>query len=156
VKKTTQAKTSVKLNPLLDSIQGYAYDTLGRVIPGAIVEVMTPVSNKPYFTTRADAKGYFNIDSANVPPVQVSLRFVTANNKVEEVNTRTFIAQNATDSMGANANIAKAGDANGNVLGINTNATEPIKPAVPAHIMYIAFLLLAILVGSVYKVYIRK
>jgi hypothetical protein len=155
VKKTTQSKTSVKLNPLLDSIEGYAYDSTGRTVPGAIVEVMTPVSTRPYFTTRADTKGYFSIPSEKVPPVQVSLRFVKTNNTVENINTRTFIAQNSTDSNNY-ANIAKAGEANGNVLGINTKSDESIKPAVPAHIMYIAFLLLAIIVGSVYKVYIRK
>jgi hypothetical protein len=155
IKKNSQSKDSVSLNPLFNSIKGFAYDAKGSLIPGATVEVLTAVSDKPVFTTHADSRGYFSIDSRNLPPLEISLRFTSLNNTVDTVSSGTFLAQNtaATVSNGKNSTIALAKDANGDVLGISSSSEEPDKPPFSTRVWFILAILLAILIGSVYKVY---
>lgn len=158
IKKNSQTKDSVSLNPLFNSIKGFAYDAKGSLIPGATVEILTAVSDKPVFTTHADSRGYFSIDSRNLPPLEVSLRFTSLNNTVDTVSSGTFLAQNtaATVSNGKNSTIALAKDANGDVLGISSSSEEPDKPPFSTRVWFILAILLAILIGSVYKVYRHK
>lgn len=155
IRKNSQSKDSVSLNPLFNSIKGFAYDAKGSLIPGATVEVLTAVSDKPVFTTHADSRGYFSIDSRNLPPLEISLRFTSLNNTVDTVSSGTFLAQNTatTVSKGKNSTIALAKDANGDVLGISSSSEEPDKPPFSTRVWFILAILLAILIGSVYKVY---
>lgn len=155
-KRLNQMKDTVRLNPIMETVKGFAYDSHGSLVPGATVEVVTAVSDKPYFTTTADARGFFSIDAGNLPPVQASLRFVSLNKAVDTVSTRTFVATNNAAKGGKINTIAMNGNPNGDVLGISSSSETEEKPTLSTRVWFLVALLLAVLLASVYKVYIRK
>ncbi len=88
-------KASVVLAPIMNGIKGFAFDSSGNVLPGATVAVKLPVFSQPVYQTKADEKGYFEIDPELLPPMPYKLTFTSLGNKEEIVDTRSFIAQNA-------------------------------------------------------------
>lgn len=123
-------KTAIQLTPLLNSVEGYAFDKDGNIIPGAVVSVKLPVFEKPIYEGQADEKGYFKIPSEKLPALPYSITFKSLGGNEEVVNTRTFIAQNAQK----NTNLSKyyASRPNNileNVLGDATEFESPFNTA---------------------------
>lgn len=158
VKKKYGNKTTITLNPVFDSIRGFAYDDSGRIIPGAKVAVMVPFSTKPVYETTADAKGYFNVPSAQLPPVGYSFTFTSLNGTKDEVSTGSFIAKNLANNP--NKFIAMENDANGNVMGAYTDenpmTTAAESPDLHSKILLGAFIVLLIMAIPLSRMYTEK
>lgn len=99
----------IRFNPILSMIKGYAYDLNKTVLPNATTDVYLAYSNKPYYETKTDANGYFDIPSANLPDSPYSLHYLTATGTTQIINTSRFIAQNGSylEKNGINLNINK-------------------------------------------------
>ncbi len=87
--------TTVKVDPIPNFLQGYAYDSAGNVIPNATVGVYLEFSNKPSYTVKADQTGLFTISSEYLPPMAYTLRYTSPSGAVTKATTSDFIKQNA-------------------------------------------------------------
>lgn len=86
--------TTIKFDPILTYIEGYAYDSNAQVIANALVGVYLKFSNRPFYQTKADEKGYFKISSEHLPTMPYELRYTDLNGKVIKTSTTQFISQN--------------------------------------------------------------
>ncbi|MFH0773630.1 MAG: carboxypeptidase-like regulatory domain-containing protein [bacterium] len=86
--------TSYNVAPIPTYIEGIAYDTAGKAIPGAIVGVYTTFSNNPVYMTVADQDGRYKIGSQHLPRFSYELRYKKPTGEVVIVSTGTFIKQN--------------------------------------------------------------
>ncbi len=86
----------ISLSYIPNYLEGYAFDNDGAVIPNAIVGIYMTYSNKPYFETRADEKGYYKIYSNNLPFLPYEIRYTSALGNVIKITTDKFIADNIT------------------------------------------------------------
>lgn len=83
------------IDPILNYIQGYAYDAGGNLLPGATVGVYFTYSNKAYYETKADNKGFFKIASENLPEMPYVIRYTSNNGATTStVTTSQFLTQN--------------------------------------------------------------
>ncbi|MCS7093450.1 MAG: carboxypeptidase-like regulatory domain-containing protein [Patescibacteria group bacterium] len=57
----------LKLEPIFNYLEGYAYDENNKPISKAKVTIKLPFSQKPYFEIEADEKGYYSIPSEFLP-----------------------------------------------------------------------------------------
>lgn len=88
--------SSFRFEPILNYIEGYAYDNNGQVIPNAKVSLILNFSNNPSYTTIADEKGYYKISSENIPSMPYRIVYSTATGQSIQASTSKFIAQNIT------------------------------------------------------------
>lgn len=139
--------TSISLDPILSKVEGYAYDASGKIVPNATVNVVVQNSKQPVYTTKANAKGYFTIDSKNLPPIAYTIEVVSPTGLKTTKTTTSFAKENKdylaknnvqlttndkTVSVKTNAQVSPGTrkDASGNSVASanNTNATkEPAK-----------------------------
>lgn len=89
------ATTSVRVDPILTYVEGYAYDAFGKVLPNAKVGVYLTFSQSPYYQTTTDKNGYFKITSEHLPNMQFVLRYSTAQGQQTSTTTSKFVSQNA-------------------------------------------------------------
>jgi len=94
VEAQTQQSTTVKFDPIPTYLEGYAYDASGQILPNAQVGVYLSFSNKPYYQTTTDEKGYFKITSENLPTMPYGLRYTTVTGSLVKATTGNFISQN--------------------------------------------------------------
>jgi hypothetical protein len=95
-----------ELDPILNTVQGYAKNDEGGIIPSAKVLVTSPFSAKPLYTTKANEKGYFEITTDNLPNFQYSLEYKDPNNKKAfQASTFKFMAQNKDHIHKENVNV---------------------------------------------------
>ncbi|MCX7880965.1 MAG: hypothetical protein N2482_00410 [Patescibacteria group bacterium] len=104
-KKIYAQMSSIRFEPILSYIEGYAYDTNHKVIPNATVGVYLKFSNKPYYETKADEKGYFKISSEHLPFMAYELRYNTLTGKVYKSSTLKFINDNQDYLVNNNINL---------------------------------------------------
>ncbi len=97
--------SSFRFAPILNYLEGYAYDSNGRVIPNAQVSIVLNFSNNPSYTTTADEKGYFKIDSAYIPSMPYRIIYNTATGKSVETSTSKFLAQNIQNTKEQKLNL---------------------------------------------------
>lgn len=92
----TRPNPTLKLNPILNYVEGIAYNNAGKPIPNATVSVFLTFSNVPYYTTQADAEGRFSITSEYLPfmPFQLGYKAKGAQT-VTKVSTDKFLEDNA-------------------------------------------------------------
>lgn len=87
-------KVGIILDPIPNHVEGYAYDSSGKIIPKAVVGVYLTISDKVYFETQADDRGYFKIDSSNLPSIPYILKYTTSTGNMVKTSTSKFISQN--------------------------------------------------------------
>lgn len=91
----TQAKNdTLVVEPILNYLEGYAYNQAGQPIPNATVGVYLNLSNRPAYETTADANGFYRISSEFLPSMAYGIRYSGATGS-NSVTTSQFIAQNA-------------------------------------------------------------
>jgi len=91
----TKSKPKYYFEPILNYIEGYAYDSSGNVIPGAKIEVKLSVNNSLSYETKADDSGFFTIFSKNLPYLEFYLEFTDPKNgKLIKKTTSEFITDN--------------------------------------------------------------
>lgn len=88
------SRTSVLLNPILSSIEGYAVTEDGALMPGATVRIYVTENNIPVYETQADETGFFAVPEEAVPNMPYSLSFIGLNDQTIETTTAQFIARN--------------------------------------------------------------
>lgn len=82
------------IEPILEFIDGYAYDSQGNIVPNAKVGVYVSFSNKPYYETTADEKGHFKISSEFLPTMTYRLIYTTPTGTQITTETSKFVTQN--------------------------------------------------------------
>lgn len=159
-KKNYGLKDTVNLDPIFDSVKGYAYDSNGRLIPGAKVAVMLPFSTRPVFQTTADAKGYFRIPPSKLPPIAYSFVFTSLNGSADQMTTGGFLAQNMAHAN-TNRYVALNSDATGSVMGAYDTAGSPLSTGsdtVDSHskVLVAAFVILLIMAIPLSRMYTER
>lgn len=91
-----QSSTSIRFEPILNYIEGYAYNSQGNSIPNAKVGAYLTFSSKPYVEVTADAKGYYKIGAEMLPSMSYVLRYTSSGGVVTNLNLSTFLRQNNT------------------------------------------------------------
>ncbi|MBI3366133.1 carboxypeptidase regulatory-like domain-containing protein [Candidatus Roizmanbacteria bacterium] len=102
------ANTTLKVEPILNYLEGYAYDKAGKPIPNATVGVYLNLSNKPAYETKADANGFFRISSEYLPSMSYGVRYTGAGG-TNSLTTSQFISQNTKylETQGSNLFVFK-------------------------------------------------
>lgn len=83
------------LEPIANSLDGYAYDATGKIIPKAVVGVFVGQAKQPYYETVADENGYFKITSEFLPSMTYSLRYKNERGVIIESSVSKFLTQNS-------------------------------------------------------------
>ncbi len=86
--------SSVRLNPILGKLQGYAYDERKQIIPNAMVGIYLKYANKPYFETKADKQGLYKIASDKLPDTPFTIKYSLPGKGTIVVTTTKFVIQN--------------------------------------------------------------
>jgi len=126
--------TSYNVKPIPTYIEGIAYDTSGKAIPGAIIGVYVSFSNNPMYMTVADQEGRYKIGSQHLPSFAYELRYKKPTGEIVIVDTGTFIKQNikffATAGINpySEKNTTLAEDKKVQDFFSNTNTTTNLNP----------------------------
>lgn len=118
------SRTSVRLNPILTSLEGYAVTDDGAIMPGATVRLYVTQNNIPVYETQADETGYFEIPEESIPNMPYSLEFTGLNDEAVVTSTAQFVARNTAisgsqylaTSRSRNADVLGASDDNNSVI----------------------------------------
>jgi hypothetical protein len=155
-KKKYGNKTTIALDPVFDSVRGYAYDQTGKLIPGAKVAVKVSFSDKPIFETTADTNGFFNVPSAKLPPIGYAFEFTSLNGTKDQVTTGSFMAQNIAHTN-PNKYVAFNTDPNGDVMGAYTQSPEEAEATnVHSKVLLGAFLVLLVMAIPLSRMYTER
>ncbi len=90
----TLIASSVRLEPIPNHLEGYAFDAAGNVLPNSTVSIYLSFSNKPSYQTKTDDKGYYQISSEFLPSMPYRIAYTTPTGRVVKTSTSKFIAQN--------------------------------------------------------------
>lgn len=99
-----KTRTSVKIDPILNNIRGYAYNEAGQPVPFATVSLFLTHSQKAFYQTRADEKGYINIPSQYISPLPYTIQIKSPNGAVNNLTTTLFAALNKIFATENNVN----------------------------------------------------
>ncbi len=86
--------TTMKFNSIPTYLEGYAYNSSGQTLANATVGIYITYSNKPYYQTKTDEKGYFKITSEKMPKVLYEIQYTSTTGAVTKITTTEFINQN--------------------------------------------------------------
>ncbi|MDO9027975.1 MAG: carboxypeptidase-like regulatory domain-containing protein [Candidatus Roizmanbacteria bacterium] len=101
----TMIASSIRLEPILNYLEGYAYDAGGEVLPNATVSIYLNFSNKPAYQAKADDKGYYKISSEFLPSMPYRIAYTTTAGQVVKTSTSKFIAQNSDSIVASDIKI---------------------------------------------------
>jgi hypothetical protein len=135
------SRTSVKLNPILTSVEGYAVTDAGAIMPGATVRLFVTEDNIPVYETQADETGYFAIPEASIPNMPYSLEFFGLNDEQVVTSTSQFIVRNT--GISGSQYLATSRSRNANVLGASDDNNSMLTTAVIAVLGILTVLVLA-------------
>jgi len=117
---------SVKFEPILNYLEGYAYDSQGEVIPNSTVSIILNFSNKPSYQAKTDEKGYYKISSEFLPSMPYRITYTTTNGQVIPTSTSKFIVQNNNSIESSDIKINQFKNEKGNII---TGVPTPITTA---------------------------
>lgn len=93
--KNNMSSFTETLNPILQTIEGFAYDENGATIPNAIVKVLYSETKQTILTTTADEAGFFFISRKYLPPLEYYLEFQNPiTSAIISRTTAQFVKQN--------------------------------------------------------------
>ncbi len=158
------ASTTVRFNPIPNNLEGYTFDSLGKVIPLAQVEIYLTFSKNPYYRTKADEKGFFKITSKDLPTMAYTIKYTSPTGFTNTVTTSKFIQQNAKYLSSNNVNLNTYKDSKGNPLEKpsadkknQSSAQAESKSAQPNYLTIILILVgLILAVAVIIGIYIYK
>jgi len=134
-----QSNKVISLGYIPNYLEGYAYDNNNNIIANATVGVYLTFSNKPYFQTKADEKGYFKIAPSSLPFFPYEIRYTTPLGSAIKTTTSKFVSQNEEfittkkinlNDYKKNTILAKTNDNQGfiqNQIGTNKNGNKNIS-----------------------------
>ncbi len=121
-----QTTADLPIEPIVNALDGFAYDGSGKVIPNATVGVYLSFSKKPYYETTADEKGYFKISSEFLPSIPFTLQYKNANGVATNTTLSKFLAQNSQYIQASSINPFVYKNVKGQVI-IPTATVTPVK-----------------------------
>lgn len=145
---------SMDLDPILNTVEGYAYDKQGKTLAKAEVQVYIPYSTRPVYTTKTDKNGYYTIPSEELPNIEYDISYVPENGTPVEASTSRFVAQNASylDSRNIDVYAYNTGtdrtETQGSVAGVADQYALPGPSLRNMAIMIIGGILSLLVVGS--------
>lgn len=86
--------TNIRLEPIPNYLEGYAYDIQGKIIPDATVSIILNFSDKPSYQVKADKNGYFKINSEFLPSMPYRIEYTSSLGQKTKISTSKFIVQN--------------------------------------------------------------
>jgi len=107
---------TLKINPILPRLEGFAYNTEGKVFPNTKVGIYLTFSNTPSYITTTDEKGYFKIPSTKLPNEPYEIRYHTKDGKTIKVSTTNFFKQNVPYLVKNKINLNQIVDEKGRVI----------------------------------------
>lgn len=169
--------TVIKFEPILDYIEGFAYDSENKKILKAKIDVRLQMNKQVYFSTVADDTGFFAIFPKNLPPYEFYLEFTDPETqKIVIQTTSEFVKQNKDYIKSENLNLIQAAKNSQPIIDpatdlfnekssvknpvSNKTVSSPVKTATSLFnptlmiILVIIFLLSGITIGLV--LYIRR
>ncbi len=111
---TSSTSAVLQLEPVVNYLEGFAYDSKGKVIPNAEVGVYYPYSVQPLYETIAQENGFFVITSEFLPSMPFILKYKSEDGAVTEAPLSTFLTQNSTYLEVSAINLYQYKDAIGN------------------------------------------
>lgn len=163
--KLVQTSVDLPLEPIVNALDGFAYDNTGKVIPNATVGVYLTFAKQPYYETKADEKGYFKITSEFLPSMPFTLQYQNSAGLITKTTITTFMSQNSQYIEASSINPYIYKDAKGKAPTV-TATSAPVKQVdnpliVPqktnrelAFMITVVIILLFGLVGTVVGVYL--
>ncbi len=95
--KNARVTDDVTFEPILRTVQGYAYNSSWVVVPNATVQIVREGKNKTHYQTVADQNGYFSIPTDKLPVTSYYVVSETPTSSItERVSTSVFTARNAS------------------------------------------------------------
>lgn len=89
-------QNNLGFEPILNHIEGYAYDEKGQRIPKAKIIVKLKDGDLPFYTTYTDDSGFFTIYKKNLPFPEYYLEIIDPSGKVYQKTTSAFINDNSS------------------------------------------------------------
>lgn len=91
---SSASSRTVALEPIPQYLEGYAYNSVGTVLPNATVGVYLSSGVSPSVEVITDENGLFKINTESLPGVLYNLRYTTKTGVTFVVKPSTFLAQN--------------------------------------------------------------
>jgi hypothetical protein len=85
---------SINLDPIPTYIEGFAYDSQGKILVNKQVAVYIEGSNTPYLTVTTDDNGFYRLASNQLPSLPYYLKYQTNEGSFITVNTGKVIEDN--------------------------------------------------------------
>ena len=87
---------STTIQPIISYIEGYAYDAQGSLLPNSNVGIYVSFSERPVYTTKTNAQGYYKITSEYLPKTAYTLRYTSTKGPAVQtvLTTSQFLIQN--------------------------------------------------------------
>ena len=117
----TLIASSVRLEPIPNHLEGYAFDAAGNVLPNSTVSIYLSFSNKPTYQTKTNDQGYYQISSEFLPSMPYRITYTTPSGQVVKTSTGKYIAKNSDTITASDININQFTDQQGKVI------TPPVK-----------------------------
>lgn len=116
----------VRFNPILNSIKGYAYDGKKNILPNTTVGIYLSYANKPYYETKTDGKGYYEIPPERIPDSEYTIKYTPIIGIIQRATTSKFIAQNSSylENNHVNLSTNKGGKTVSPTTTISTKSVE--------------------------------
>lgn len=95
---------SISFSPIMNNLEGYAFDDSGNTVPHATIGIYLTSSDKSFYETKSDSIGFFSIPSQYLPPLSYYLRITTPDGNTFTQDTVNFASNNARYAAAASAN----------------------------------------------------
>lgn len=93
--KAQESSSVTRFEPILNYLEGYAYDDNGQLLPNAKVSVVLKFSNRPSYETQTNEEGYYKISSENLPSMSYRIIYTTSGGETVISRPSKFVAQNS-------------------------------------------------------------
>lgn len=116
----------VVFTPIFSYLDGYAYDSQGKIISNAVVLIKLKGTTGVYYQTKADEKGYFQIDRDFLPPFEYYLEFRNplSNQILSSQSTSEFAEKNKDYLVNNEINLMMATKKGKNIFPSPKTATK--------------------------------
>lgn len=85
----------VAIQPIVQYLEGYAYDKFGKLMPNAVVSLYIPMSERPVYETVANDQGYYRITSEYIPNITYTIGYSVGSEPASTMlTTSQFLMQN--------------------------------------------------------------
>lgn len=117
-------KTLFSVEPILNYVEGIAYDDSGKPLANSKVGVYLNQATKSIYETKTDEKGHYKITSEYLPPMSYSLKYLQPGGTTYSVPTTKYIAQNAEYIEENKVNTSTFHDVSGKVVSSSSSKTS--------------------------------